>query len=285
LYDCTIFHLIFTLRLRVSAVELEYNFVVNWKEKVAIVTGASSGIGRETALALAKKGAGVAIAARRSERLAEISKEIENFGGRGLAIATDVAKEEDVERLIQGTLNHFGRIDWLINNAGTGLYATVEETTPEQMERIWRTNFLGTFYCIRKVIPIMRKQGAGHILTVSSMAGVRGTPMKSAYCSSKSAQIALMDSLRRELEGVIHCTTVLPGATESEFISAMENPKDRHISYSGPVHKASVVAAAILKVIEHPSARIITQQHGTALAVLNALSPDVTDKIVSKLKK
>jgi short-subunit dehydrogenase len=258
---------------------------MNWKEKVAIVTGASSGIGRETALALGKKGTGVALAARRSDRLFEIGKEIENFGGKSFAIAIDVSKEEDVDRLIQGTLDHFGRIDWLINNAGTGLYATVEETTPEQMERIWRTNFLGTFYCIRKVIPVMKKQGGGHILTVSSLAGVRGTPLKSAYCSSKSAQIALMDSLRRELDGLIHCTTVLPGATESEFISAMENPKERQIDYSGPVQKASVVAEAILKAIEHPSARIITQQHGRALAVLNALSPDLTDKIVAKLKK
>jgi short-subunit dehydrogenase len=258
---------------------------MNWKDHVAIVTGASSGIGQETARAIARKGARVVLAARRANRLTEVCKEIETEGGSSIAIVTDVAIESDVDRMIQQTMDQFGRIDSLINNAGTGLFATVEETTPEQMERIWRTNFLGTFYCIRKVIPIMKKQGGGHILTVSSMAGVRGTPMKGAYCSSKSAQIALMDSLRRELEGIVHCTTVLPGATESEFIDSMENPKDRKIDYSGPVVKPSVVADAIVKVIEHPSARVITMQHGTALAVLNALSPDLTDKIVAKIKK
>lgn len=258
---------------------------MNWKGKVAIITGASSGIGRETALAIANRGVNTVLAARRADRLAEVCSEIETKGGSALALTTDVANEQEVDHLIQSTLERYGRIDWLINNAGSGLYATVEETTLEQMERIWRTNFLGSFNCIRRVIPVMRKQGTGHILTVSSMAGVRGTPMKGAYCATKFAQIGLMDSLRRELNGVIHCTIVLPGATESEFISSMENPKNRQIDYSGAVRKPSIVAAAIVEAMEHPSARIITQQFGTALAVLNALSPDVTDWIIGKIKK
>jgi len=258
---------------------------MDWKGKVAVITGASSGIGRETAIAIAARGATVVLSARREERLRELAEQIAARGGSALPVLTDVSKEEDVERLINVTLEKFGRIDWLINNAGSGLYATVEETTPEQMERIWRINFLGSFYCIRKVIPIMKKQGSGHILTVSSMAGVRGTPMKSAYCASKFAQIGLMDSLRREVQDSIYCTTILPGATESEFISSMENPKARHIDYSGPVRKPAAVASAIVEAMDHPSARKITQQFGTVLATLNAFSPGLTDWIVRKLKK
>jgi NAD(P)-dependent dehydrogenase (short-subunit alcohol dehydrogenase family) len=258
---------------------------MDWKGKVAVITGASSGIGRETAVAVAERGATVVLGARREERLKELAQQIASTGGSALPVVCDISIEEDVRRLFKRTVETFGRVDWLINNAGTGLYATVEETTPEQMERIWRVNFLGTFYCIRVAIPLMKKQASGHIITVASMAGVRGTAMKSAYCASKFAQIGLMDSLRRELQGVIHCTTILPGATESEFISSMENPGGRRIPYSGPVRKPSAVATAIVRAIEHPSARKITQQFGIALATLNALSPNLTDWIVQKLKK
>lgn len=265
---------------------LVYNFgTMNWKDKVAIVTGASSGIGYETTLALAIRGVSVVLAARRTERLEAIAREIGTAGGKSLAVTTDVGNQKDVDHLVESALEKYGRIDFLINNAGSGLYAAVEETTPEQIERLWRTNFLGTFYCIRKVIPLMRERETGHILTVSSMAGVRGTPMKGAYCATKFAQIGLMDSLRRELDGIIHCTTILPGATESEFLTAIENPKARHIDYSGKLRKASEVAVVILDAIEHPSARRITQQFGITLAVLNAFSPDLTDWLVEKLKK
>jgi len=254
---------------------------MNWKSKVAVITGASAGIGRATALAVGKLGVSVVLAARRKSQLEEVAKQI----GTALPVVADISNEQDVERLIDETIKQFSRIDILINNAGSGLYAKVEETTPEQMERMWRVNFLGSFYCIRRVIPIMKKQGSGHIITVSSMAGVRGIPYKSAYCASKFAQIGLMDSLRRELQGVIHCTTILPGATESEFISSMENPKGRNIDYSGPPRKPTAVADAIVDAIEHPTARKITQKHGTTLAALNAISPDLTDWLVQKLKK
>jgi uncharacterized protein len=257
---------------------------MKWKEKVALITGASSGIGRETALALSHRGATVVLAARRKERIDALAAQIRERNGNALAVQTDVSREEDVDRLFEKIMEHCHRLDCLINNAGSGLYASLQETTPEQMEKIWRTNFMGTFFCIRKAIPIMKKQGTGHILTVSSMAGVRGTPMMAAYCASKFAQVGLMDSLRREVPEIAS-TLILPGATETEFIEATENPRNEKIQHSGFVQNAASVASSIVRAIEHPSARVITQKLGRTLMVLNAISPAWTDSVVRKIVK
>jgi uncharacterized protein len=257
---------------------------MNWKERVALITGASSGIGRETALALSRRGTAVVLAARRKERIDALAEEIRKTGGNALAIQTDVSHVEEVDRLFESALHQYQRLDWLINDAGAGLYASIEETTPEQMEKIWRTNFMGTFYCIRNAIPVMKKQREGHILTISSMAGMRGTPMNGAYCATKFAQAGLMDALRRELKEVV-CTLVLPGSTETEFIHAMENPGNKKIERSGFVQDAATVAKAIVHAIEHPSARVITQKFGRTLLVFNAISPEWTDWLVAKIHK
>lgn len=257
---------------------------MNWKERTALITGASSGIGRETALALARRGTSVVLAARRKDRIDALAEEIRESGGKALAIQTDVSRVEEVDRLFEIALQQYQRLDWLINNAGAGLFASIEETTPEQMERIWRTNFMGTFYCIRNAIPVMKKQGQGHILTISSMAGMRGTPMNGAYCATKFAQAGLMDTLRRELKEIV-CTLVLPGSTETEFIQAMENPGNRKVQHSGFVQDAATVAKAIVQAIERPSARVITQKFGRTLLVFNAISPEWTDWLVRKTIK
>ena len=254
---------------------------MKWNGKVALITGSSSGIGCETARALHAKGATVVLAARRKERIDALAEEFNQTGDLALSVQTDVSIEADVDRLFDITLQKFGRIDWLINNAGSGLYASIEDTTPEQMERLWRTNFMGTFYAIRKAIPVMKRQKEGHILTISSMAGARGTPMNGAYCATKFAQIGLMDSLRRELRQ-IHCTLILPGATRTEFIEVMENPERADVRNHGPVQSPTEVAAAIVHAIEHPSARVITQKLGRTLLVFNALSPSLTDWLTEK---
>src|SRR5262249_20637665 len=152
-----------------------------------------SGIGKETALALGKRKASVGLAARREDRLHQIAKQIESDGGKARVIRTDVSEEAQGQNLIAKSVQYFERIDVLLNNAGSGLYAPLEETTCRQMEKMWRTNFMSLFYCISSVLPVLKKQHSGHIITVSSMAGKRGTPLTGAYSATKFAQAGLMD--------------------------------------------------------------------------------------------
>ena len=186
--------------------------------RVVIVTGASSGIGRETALSFAREKARVVLAARRKERLQSLEREIQALGTEAVSVPTDVAHREQVEAMVRQAVERFGRVDILVNNAGSGLFALVEETTPEDMEAILRVNFLGTFYGIRAVLPLMRRQGSGHIMNVSSIIGKRGAPVFGAYCASKFAMVGLSESLRVELRGSgIGVSVICPVGTATEF--------------------------------------------------------------------
>jgi len=256
------------------------------KDKVVIVTGASAGIGTETAVQLARLGANVVVVARRLERLQALVGQIEQQGGTALAAQADIAQEAQVRAFVEKTLQRFGRIDVLVNNAGAGLYATVEETTAEQMERIWRINFLGTFYCISNVLPVLRRQGSGQIITISSMSGRRGAAFKSAYCAAKFAQIGLMESLRMETAGSgILTTLIFPGATETEFFDVIENPKNRKIRFYGSLQSSSQVAGAVVQAIRKPKVEIITQPLGRLQTILHASSPGLADWLVRKTVK
>ena len=259
---------------------------MNLAEKVVLITGASSGIGRATAILTGKARSPVIIAARRMDRLTQVASEIESAGGKVLAIQTDIADELQVAAMVDKALQHFGRIDVLVNNAGIGLYATVDETTPEQMQKLWRVNYMGTFYAIKHVLPVMRKQESGQIVVVASMSGRRGAKFKSAYCATKFAQIGLLESLRMELTNTnIKCTLIFPGGTQTEFFEVIENPAQRDVRLYGSIQTAEQVAAEILKAIENPRSEVITQRLGRLQLLLNAFSPDLADWLVGKYKK
>jgi short-subunit dehydrogenase len=259
---------------------------MNFEGRVIVITGASSGIGRETALAAGRLQASIVLAARRKELLGEVGREIEKSGGKALIIATDVSQQSDVENLIQSAIKQFGRIDVLINNAGTGLFATVEETSSEQMERLWRINFMGTFYGIRAALPPMKKQGSGHIITVSSMAGKRATPFGGAYSATKFAQSGLMESLRMELRNSpIRTTVIYPGPTKTDFVTVIENPGAYEIRHPLKAKSADEVAQAILQAIHRPKPDVILQNYGRALSILNSASPRFVDWVVASFVK
>ena len=259
---------------------------MNSAEKVILVTGASSGIGKATAILTGKTRLPVIIAARRMDRLEQVAQEIESAGGKALAIQTDIGDELQVAAMVDKALQNFGRIDVLINNAAIGLYATVDETTPLQMEKLWRVNYMGTFYCIKHVLPVMRKQQSGQIIVVASMSGRRGAAFKSAYCATKFAQIGFLESLRMELKNTnIKCTLIFPGGTQTEFFEVIENPGNRDVKLYGSVQTAEQVAAEILKAIGNPRTEVITQRLGRLQVILNALSPDFADWLVGRYKK
>ena len=189
---------------------------------MVVITGASAGIGKECAFAFHRAGAHVVIAARRGERLREIQAAIESDGGKCLSVTTDVADSTQVQRLLDATLEHFGRVDVWINNAGFGQVGRFEEMTEEEMERLWRVNFMGAFYGCQAALQQMRRQKSGHIMNVSSMVARFSLPLNAGYTATKYALNGLSEALDLELEGSgIRVTAVMPGVTETEFTESM----------------------------------------------------------------
>ncbi len=187
--------------------------------KVAVVTGASSGIGEVTAEALAAKGAAVVVAARREERLDELVGRIENSGGRTLAVSCDVTDEGQAHALIQHAQEEFGRVDILVNNAGVMLLSKVGKGLSDQWRQMFEVNVLGLLYATDAAIEVMKRQGSGHLVNVSSLAGRKVTRDTSGvYAGSKHAVGAISEGLRQELlEDNIRVTVVEPGAVETEL--------------------------------------------------------------------
>lgn len=183
------------------------------KGQVAIITGSSSGIGQATAKVFAEEGAKVVIAARTSERLGQIAGQISRQGGECLSIPTDISKQQQVEQLIQRTLDRYGRIDILVNNAGT-LPAPIPLAQMEEAEwdRVFAVNAKGVYWTVRRVWPVMEKQGKGVIINTASVIAFKGVSGMAAYCGSKAAVVMLTKALA--LEGAplgIRVNCVCPG--------------------------------------------------------------------------
>lgn len=170
------------------------------KGKVAIVTGGGKGLGRGIALTFAREGANVAIAGRSEDALLKTAAEIERLGRKALAIPTDVSKEEQVNNFVNKVKDKFGKIDFLVNNAGILLSKKVTETTLEDWEEVINTNLRGTFLMTRAVLEIMRKQRSGHIFNISSVGGRIGLAEKSAYCASKFGIVGFSKAVAKEVK-------------------------------------------------------------------------------------
>jgi 3-oxoacyl-[acyl-carrier protein] reductase len=188
------------------------------QNKVALITGASRGIGKASALALSREGAIIAGAARSRPDLDKLQAEITALGGRSLMIDADVTLAASVAACVARTVDKLGRIDILVNNAGIGGYRPFLEWSEADYDRIMATNTKGTWLFCREVIPHMRRQGGGHIINIASVAGLQGYPSEAIYCASKFAQIGLTQALDREFwrEG-IKVSAICPGGVETYF--------------------------------------------------------------------
>ncbi len=186
--------------------------------RVAIVTGGSRGIGRATALRLAEAGADVVVNYARNEEAAEeVARLAREFGVRALALRADVGSVSEAETLIAETLEHFGRVDLLVANAGVWDGAAVEEMSEELWDRVIGANLKGTWTVCRAAVPVMKRQGQGSIVIVSSTAGQRGEAFYSNYAASKGGQISFTKSLASELAPVIRVNSVAPGWVDTEM--------------------------------------------------------------------
>lgn len=189
------------------------------RDKVAIITGASSGIGEATARRLAESGARVVLAARRVERLEALAADIEHHQGTALVAPTDVTDERSVQRLARRALDAFGRIDILINNAGIMPLSPISKLKVAEWDRMIDVNIKGVLYCVAATLPTMLEQGSGHIINVSSVAGRRPFPSGTVYSATKFAVRAISQGLRLELSPIkgIRVTDIEPGVVATEL--------------------------------------------------------------------
>lgn len=195
------------------------------KGKVAVVTGASSGIGEATARALAGRGAAIVLAARAEEKLRFLAREISAAGGQALPVKTDVTDRDSVEAMIERTIEEFGSLDILVNNAGLGLSGRVEDLRTDDLRYLFEVNLVGPLICVQAALPRMNR--GGRIINVSSVVGKRAIPKVGGYCATKSALNALSDTLRVELATRgITVTSIYPGTTRTAFRENSRRTKD-----------------------------------------------------------
>jgi len=194
--------------------------------KVALITGASSGIGEATALALAALGAKVALAARRAERLQKLEKQITDGGGKALSLVTDIADEAQATEMVHKTNSNFGSVDILVNNAGVMLVGPVEGADTSDWQRMININLMGLMYATHAALPLMKAQGGGHIVNISSVAGRVAVPNYAVYNATKFGVGAFSEALRKEVyKDKIRVTVIEPGGVATELADQITNPE------------------------------------------------------------
>jgi len=227
------------------------------KDKVVAITGASSGIGEATALAAARAGAAVAVAARRRERLEALAGRLEGEGAQVFTMECDVSREEQARAFVEGAHSRFGRLDALVNNAGLMLLGPIERAPTEEWRRMVDVNVFGVLYCTHAAVPLMRSQGFGHLIAVSSVAGRFARAGAGVYNLTKFGVGAFYESLRQELApSGIRVTLIEPGAVATELLShnrpEIREQFARGIGDVEPL-TAEQVADAIVYVLSRPA--------------------------------
>lgn len=231
--------------------------------KVAIITGASAGIGRASARALMAEGANLILTARRSDRLRALEAEGRAAGVEVVAVAGDAREEATAVRAVAAARDAFGRVDVLVNNVGIGNYRMLVDTTAEDYDELMDTNVRSTFLFSRHVAPVMIAQHSGTILMISSMAGVYGFPNQAVYCMTKFAQVGFAQALDRELRPHgIKVGVICPGGVKTEF-AVGRGRTDASVAESEMLDAEDVAGAVLLACTQSPRARIIEIQMRT----------------------
>lgn len=254
------------------------------KDKVVIITGGSSGIGKALALEFGKQGSKVVITGRNQERLNEVGTLLDNMKAENLCLQLDVAVEKDNAQLVKETLKSFGRIDILINNAGITMRALFEEVELEVFQKVMDINFYGTLYATKYCLPHIL-EAKGSIVGVSSINGYRGTPARTAYTASKYAMNGFFEALRTEvMHRGVHVLVACPGFTGTNIRNAAltadgtvqgSSPRDE-----GKMMTAEAVAQGVVKAIKKRKRDIVFTRQGKLAVFLNKWMPGRMDKIV-----
>ncbi len=242
------------------------------QDKVALVTGASSGIGRATALALAREGADLVLVARTRDALNQCAQEARDLGCSALVAPADVSDREEVEQAVQAALTRYGRVDVLVACAGAYFRRPVRELTIEDLETSMAVNFYGVAHSALAVLPHMLAQGSGHLIFVSSMDGKKGMPLDAPYVAAKFAVAGLGEVMRQELRDAgVAVTTVFPGRVDTPMI------RDLRVPFLSAKIPPEAVARAIVRAIHRRPPEVIIPFQARLLLYVNTFSPRLGD--------
>lgn len=252
-------------------------------EQVVAIIGASSGIGRETALQFAQKGAKVVVAARNELGLNSLVAEIQNFRGEAKAFKSDVADFEQVKAIADYTVEQYGRIDTWVHCAATGILAPFEKITPEEFKRVIDVTLMGQVYGAMAALPYLKQEGRGAMIHISSMEGRRALPLQSPYSTAKHGLEGFIESLRVELQHEkipVSVTSIKPAVINTPFYNHVLTKLGVKPTGLPPYYSAKLVAEAILYTAEHPTRDFIVGDVGRILDLGQRLSPKLMDAIL-----
>jgi short-subunit dehydrogenase len=251
-----------------------------------LITGASAGIGAATARLFAAQGYRVALAARRMERLQAMAGEIQAHSGQALPVVADLSRLEDIQRVVQTVLEHYGQIDILFNNAGFGRLDWLEALEPEaDIQAQIQVNLLSAIWMAQAVLPHMIARRSGHVINMSSMAGLVAPPTYSIYSASKFGLRGFSEALRREagIHG-IHVSAIYPGGVDTEFAEVARLRRKSGVTTPGWLTlSADDVARAVLRLAKRPRRMVVLPRIMHLAVWLNTLSPALVDWVMRRL--
>lgn len=254
---------------------------MDFKNKTVLITGASSGIGKQTAIEFAKLGANIILVARRKEKLDELANELEKFNITTFVCPCDVSEKTQVKEMSKTVLEKFDSVDVLVNNAGFAIYGSVKDLSVDEIESQMETNYFGMMYCIKNFLPSMLGKKSGHIVNVASVAASFGLPGIASYCASKFAMLGFSEGLKHELHGTgVGITVVSPIMVRTDFF---DHPSfEKMPKYSPTSLSSKTVAKAILKAANSPRLEIIVPSVVRSAVWLKHTFPYFINPIIGK---
>jgi hypothetical protein len=255
---------------------------LSFRNRTVLVTGASSGIGLEAALAFAAAGSNVVLVARRAKALAGVAVRARKSGAQVLVAPADVTKPDEVAATFRKAVKRFGRVDIVVNNAGVLIPSEVVSLKSADLQTMLDVNLFGALYVMQQAVTLMRKQGRGHIVNVASLAGRRGFSPVGGYCASKFGLIGLTEALRTELVGErIHVSIVLPGVVDTPMASSAQHDSEHGGYWPQALNMPpSWVVWSIFLAIRFRLAEIAVPPGGALLEKLASLAPGTTDTLL-----